>query len=213
MEILSHRGYWKIQYEKNKIIAFERSFDCGFGVETDIRDLNGILVISHDIPSLEDTQLLTVESFFKLYKSFRKNLPLALNIKADGLQEKLLKLIKKYEVSNYFVFDMSIPETIGYLNNGYKIFTRQSEYEPTPAFVDIIDGIWLDEFVTHWIKIDTIKNHIENNRKVCIVSPELHQRNYLSEWENYKEISKIVTSDKIMLCTDLPEEAKKYFKV
>lgn len=213
MEILSHRGYWKIESEKNKLIAFERSFSCGFGVETDIRDLNGILVISHDIPSLDDTEMLTVESFLKLYKSFGKNLPLALNIKSDGLQEKLLKFIIKYEVSNYFVFDMSIPDTFGYLNKGYKVFTRQSEYEQTPSFIDIVDGIWLDEFITHWIKIGTIKNHIENDRKVCIVSPELHKRNYLTEWENYKEMFKIISSEKIMLCTDLPEKAKEYFKL
>lgn len=213
MEILSHRGYWKIESEKNKLIAFERSFSCGFGVETDVRDLNGILVISHDIPSHDDTELLTVESFLKLYKSFGKNLPLALNIKSDGLQEKLLKFIIKYEVSNYFVFDMSIPDTIGYLNKGYKVFTRQSEYEQTPSFIDIVDGIWLDEFITHWIKIGTIKNQIENDRKVCIVSPELHKRNYLTEWENYKEMFKIISSEKIMLCTDLPEKAKEYFKL
>jgi hypothetical protein len=35
----------------------------------------------------------------------------------------------------------------------------------------------------------------------------------LSEWENYKEMSKIISSEKIMLCTDLPEEAKEYFKL
>ena len=213
MEIISHRGYWKIETEKNKLIAFERSFSCGFGVETDIRDLNGILVISHDVPSMDDRELLTVDSFLKLYNSFGTNLPLALNIKSDGLQEKLLKLIVKYEVSNYFVFDMSIPDTIGYLNKGYKVFTRQSEYEQEPAFIDIVDGIWLDEFITHWIKIDTIKTQINNNRKVCIVSPELHKRNYLSEWKNYKEMSKLISSEKIMLCTDLPEEAKEYFKL
>lgn len=213
MIILSHRGYWKIESEKNKLIAFERSFSCGFGVETDIRDLNGILVISHDIPFLGDKELLTLESFFKLYNSYGNNLPLALNIKSDGLQEKLLKLILKYEISNYFVFDMSIPDTIGYLNKGIKAFTRQSEYEQTPAFVDLVDGVWLDEFINHWIKIETIKNHIVNNRKVCIVSPELHKRNYLSEWENYKEMSKIISLEKIMLCTDLPKEAKEYFKL
>jgi hypothetical protein len=213
MEILSHRGYWKIDSEKNKLIAFQRSFSCGFGVETDIRDLNGVLVISHDIPKLNDTEILSVDSFFKLYKSFGKDFPLALNIKSDGLQEKLLKLIIKYEITNYFVFDMSIPDTIGYLNKGYKVFTRQSEYEQTPAFVDIVEGIWLDEFISNWVKICTIKNHIENNRKVCIVSPELHKRNYLSEWANYREMFKTISSNKIMICTDLPEKAKQFFNL
>ena len=65
MEILSHRGYWKTVTEKNTIIAFKRSFNLGFGTETDIRDLNGNLVISHDMPSTEMKNLVTVEEFFK----------------------------------------------------------------------------------------------------------------------------------------------------
>ena len=50
IKILSHRGYWKKVEEKNTIQAFENSFSHGFGLETDIRDLNGKLVVSHDIP-------------------------------------------------------------------------------------------------------------------------------------------------------------------
>ncbi len=38
MIILSHRGYWKEVSEKNKPIAFERSFSLGLGTETYIRD-------------------------------------------------------------------------------------------------------------------------------------------------------------------------------
>ena len=50
MQIISHRGFWKSKNEQNTIISFQRSFENGFGIETDIRDLNGKLVISHDIP-------------------------------------------------------------------------------------------------------------------------------------------------------------------
>ena len=50
MRIISHRGYWNTPAEKNTIHAFQRSFALGFGTETDIRDLKGELVISHDMP-------------------------------------------------------------------------------------------------------------------------------------------------------------------
>ena len=50
MKILSHRGYWKTAEEKNTATAMHRSFSLGFGTETDVRDYNGKLVISHDIP-------------------------------------------------------------------------------------------------------------------------------------------------------------------
>ena len=50
MIILAHRNYWKQPIEKNKIISFERSFSLKFGVETDIRDYNGDLMISQVLP-------------------------------------------------------------------------------------------------------------------------------------------------------------------
>ena len=50
MIILSHRGYWKSEEERNQEVAFHHSFDLGYGTETDIRDIQGKLVISHDMP-------------------------------------------------------------------------------------------------------------------------------------------------------------------
>ena len=57
MKILSHRGFWLNPEEKNKQISFKRAVDCGYGIETDIRDYNGKLVISHDIPNEDCLQL------------------------------------------------------------------------------------------------------------------------------------------------------------
>ena len=210
MNILSHRGLWKSEDEKNTIIAFERSFILGFGTETDIRDLNGELVISHDPPKI-DSKCLTVEDFFKIYKLFGDGLQLALNIKSDGLQEKLQQLIIDYEIINYFVFDMSIPDTIGFLKKGIKVYTRQSEYENTPPLYNQIDGVWLDEFEKHWINHKVIQKHVKNSKKVCIVSPELHKRDFNNEWDNYKNIFLEDTENRISICTDLPEKAKQFF--
>lgn len=210
MKILSHRGYWKSENEKNTKIAFERSFELGFGTETDIRDFNGELVISHDPPERKFKHI-TVSDFFKIYKSIGEGLQLALNIKSDGLQEKLFKLIKDYDITNYFVFDMSIPDTIGYLKNNTKFFTRQSEFEIDPSLYSQADGIWMDEFNSSWIEEKKIQNHILNGKKVCIVSPELHKRDFNIEWNNYKSIFLKDTDDNISFCTDLPEKAKQFF--
>lgn len=206
MKILSHRGYWKSEDEKNTKIAFERSFQLGFGTETDIRDLNGELVISHDPPTI-DCQYLTVADFFKIYKIWGDGLQLALNIKSDGLQRKLMQLIIDFNITNYFVFDMSIPDTIGFIKNNTKFFTRQSEYEIDPAFYTQADGVWLDEFNGHWIDDEVIQKHIKNGKKVCIVSPELHKRAFNIEWDNYKNIFLKDSEHKISICTDLPEKA------
>lgn len=210
MKILSHRGYWKLENEKNTKVAFQRSFNLGFGTETDIRDFNGELVISHDPPESK-FQYLSVSDFFEMYKSIGDGLQLALNIKSDGLHEKLIKLINYYNISNYFVFDMSIPDTLGYLKYNSKIFTRQSEYEINPAFYSQADGVWMDEFNQNWIEEKVIKNHVSNGKKVCIVSPELHKRGFTIEWNKYKDIFLSDVQNKISICTDFPEEAKNFF--
>lgn len=63
MIILSHRGYWLKESEKNSIAAFKRSFSMGFGTETDVRDRDGQLVISHDSAN---RQCVTLDTFFQL---------------------------------------------------------------------------------------------------------------------------------------------------
>lgn len=207
--ILSHRGYWLKEEEKNTAEAFERSFSLGFGTETDIRDFQGSLVISHDIP--KTGHMIDLETFFQIFVSYDKSLPLALNIKADGLQSQLLNLIEKYQIENYFVFDMSVPDALGYLKNNFRAYTRQSEYEITPSFYEKAEGIWMDEFLGHWITQDKIKSHLDNGKSVCIVSPELHKRNYLKEWQLYKESFNMVDDKQVSICTDNPVEAKDFF--
>lgn len=207
--IISHRGYWLKEKEKNTSESFERSFSLGFGTETDIRDYNGKLVISHDIPTGKE---ITLKRFLEIYCNYDKTLTLALNIKSDGLQTHLNFLLKKYNIENYFVFDMSIPDTLGYINNKVVFYTRQSEYEQTPSFYKKSDGVWLDEFYSHWVNTEVINYHIKNNKKVCIVSPELHKRDSSIEWSNYKKHFDLVNNPLISICTDKPEEAKTFFE-
>ena len=209
MIVLSHRGLWRNEKEKNTGIAFRRSFDLGFGTETDVRDYCGELVISHDIA---DSSCMAFGDFLQLYSSYSTKLPLALNIKADGLQEKLLVELNKYGVSNYFVFDMSVPDGLACLKAGLRTFTRQSEFEPHPAFYESAQGVWIDEFADHWVDERTIVNHLTKGKEICIVSPELHKRPMQMEWKHYKTICSELEADGIvMICTDLPEEAERMF--
>lgn len=207
MIVLSHRGYWKTKAEKNLEVAFHRSFKLGFGTETDIRDFDGKLVISHD-PASQTS--LPFDSFLEIYKSYSTEPTLALNVKADGLQEMLMSSLKKYAVENYFAFDMSVPDALVTLRAGLKAYTRQSEYETSPSFYEHASGIWLDEFQSHWVDEEVIRKHFDKDKSVCIVSPELHSRDYKSEWEDYKEIERRIGKE-LTICTDLPEEAEEFF--
>jgi hypothetical protein len=208
INILSHRGYWKSSEEKNLRTAFERSFSLGFGTETDLRDLYKKLVVSHDIP---DESAMTGSEFFEIYRQYSSELTLALNVKSDGLQKILWELLKKFNIENYFVFDMSVPDGLQYIKQGgFNVFTRQSEYEKEPSFYDQAQGVWMDMFVNDWIEEKDIEKHLEKGKKICIVSPDLHKRNHLPFWEKLSKMS-VAESKNLMLCTDFPEEAKKLF--
>lgn len=70
MKIISHRGLWKQPHEQNTKGALELSLSSGFGVETDIRDFNGSLVISHDIA---DKDSLSIDDYFEIIKKYDEN--------------------------------------------------------------------------------------------------------------------------------------------
>jgi hypothetical protein len=207
MKIISHRGYWKALDERNSIEAFKRSFDLGFGTETDVRDCAGELVISHDMPTGTE---LRVSDFLDIYCSSGCKEPLALNIKSDGLQESLKILLEDFKVNNYFLFDMSVPDAVVSLRNELICYTRQSEYEQPCSFYEQASGVWMDEFHSDWIDFCQVQEHLKNGKKVCIVSPELHGRDPKEKWLQYIEFNKFTGSEDIILCTDLPEIAKEF---
>jgi hypothetical protein len=210
MKILSHRGYWKTDKEKNALCAFKRSFELGFGIETDFRDFNCKLVVNHDLPTSES---ILADRFFEMMSSIDSTLPLAINIKSDGLQDLLKSAIKRFQICDYFLFDMSVPDAIVSIKNGLRVFTRQSDVEKQPAFYDQADGVWLDAFYNDaWINEAIIESHLRAGKTVCLVSPEIHNRFHINLWNRLK-INQLCDNDNILLCTDLPEIAAAFFKL
>ncbi|WP_281544075.1 hypothetical protein [Grimontia sp. SpTr1] len=209
MEVISHRGYWKTNEEKNSRLAFERSFNLGFGTETDVRDSLGKLVISHDMPNGEE---LMFSEFLDIYGETGCHGVLAINIKADGLQDELLKILKEKNIENYFIFDTSVPDLIVSLKKGLTCFSRYSEYEPKTALWDECSGVWYDGFNGMVIDQEMVSDLISRGKKVAIVSPELHGRDYESVWEALRSLPpSVFGSDNLILCTDIPESARDYF--
>lgn len=207
MEVISHRGYWLKPEEKNSATAFHRSFSMGFGTETDIRDFEGKLVISHDVAN---KSAISLDEMLEIYSAYDGRPTLALNIKSDGLQDLLAEKLNYYGINNYFVFDMSIPDTIGYLKKDIKTFLRSSEYEDPSPLLSGGCGIWLDGFTRLNLDLAKALNWISQDKKICIVSPELHKRDPMPEWTEIKDFIKRCSSN-FILCTDTPEEAKEYF--
>ena len=209
MKIISHRGYWQKIEEKNSSVAFHRSFALGFGTETDLRDLDGEIVVSHD-PPRSDSGIISFVQLLEMFCAYDPTLPLALNIKADGLQKPVAKLLQAWNINNYFLFDMSVPDLLVSQRANLICYTRQSEFENIPSLYERAKGVWMDEFFDPWISIDSIKGHIDNGKEVCIVSPELHGRDPVERWSFLESLPSSI-QEKCTICTDLPEKARDYF--
>ena len=207
MKILSHRGFWLTAAERNGAVAFARSFDHGFGTETDLRDLNGAMVVAHDPPC---AGAMAAEELFALHARNDTTLPLALNIKSDGLQPLLAALLERFAPQDAFVFDMAIPDMLGWLGTGIPVFTRHSDVEPEPVLLERAAGVWLDRFHSDWWDAAVIRRHLDKGLRVCIVSPELHRCDHRPVWEMLAA-SDLPQSGQLMLCTDDPAAAKELF--
>ena len=208
MEILAHRGYWKFPAEKNTKAAMQKAFDNQFGIETDIRDYQGRLVVSHGIAN---EHCMTVENLFALYNTSGCRKTMALNVKADGLQDLLGELLDKYQISHYFMFDMSVPEQILYRDRHFSYYTRQSDVESRCVLYDQADGIWMDSFFDEeWLTASVMDAHLAEGKCIGIISPELHEKNYKKTWEMLKNYA-YDKNDAVKLCTDLPAMAKEFF--
>lgn len=204
MEVISHRGFWKTPEEKNKEVAFRRSMEEGFGMETDLRDRNGLICMSHDMPSGNE---MDFASFCAL--PGMNAVTLALNIKSDGLAEAVRTTAQEYELKDWFLFDMSIPDMILHTRAGNPVFTRVSDVETTPCMLEQSVGIWLDAFFSDWYSEKDITRYLVAGKRVCVVSPELHKRQPDAVWERLYHLR---NEENLIICTDLPDKAADYFK-
>jgi glycerophosphoryl diester phosphodiesterase len=200
--IISHRGYWSDPSERNTAGAFERSLALGFGVETDVRDDRGRLVIAHDPPEGGEPQL---SDLLRAYEEHGVAGPLAVNVKADGLQALVADAMSA-KPAGWFVFDMSVPDALGYARASIPYFTRQSEYEPLPALYEGAAGVWVDCFERDWTDERAVSEHVDGGKEVCLVSPELHGREHASAWELWASWP-VVADPRVIVCTDRPQDA------
>lgn len=208
MKILAHRGYWNDKIVRNSPKALRIALEKGYGFESDVRDYKEKLVISHNIA---DSSSQEAEEVFRWLEEFGDKYCFAINIKADGLKDILAFYLEKYNITNYFVFDMSVPQMVEFREMGLRFFTRQSEVETIPVMYDDAAGVWIDGFWSvDWITEELLNAHIQNNKHVCLVSPDLHGKaNYREFWDKLKKFK--LDFDKVILCTDHPDEAKEFF--
>ncbi len=174
--------------------------DRSWGAEIDIRSRNGRLILSHD-PHKNG------EPFDRFVQSFSRRGqqgPLVLNTKEDGLEEEILKTLKRFQVNNYFFLDTTVPTTVRLAVKGNLPYfaVRASEFEPVEAalrFKNRVDWVWVDCFSGRPAPVSMIRK-LAAHFRVCLVSPELPGYP-LSAIRRFKGLGLI--SDAV--CTKAPE--------
>lgn len=199
--VLAHRGLWRGFSDQNSATALRDALDQGFGLETDVRDHLGRLVISHDVPEGFLPSLDDVLS----WSSGRPGM-IALNIKADGLGPALKASLEAAVDTEVFAFDMSLPQARVLRDLGVPIAARVSEFESTAGLIRgpyaDSDYLWIDCFESDWfLDDDSLVNALEGRTGV-LVSPEVHGRDFEDAWWWIRGLT--AQGHRVGLCTDYP---------
>ena len=161
MEYISHR----VNTKKELV-----QLSSEYGVELDLRDeLNGEIYIQHN--PFEDGE--DFEEYLKLYHHGT----MILNVKSERIEHKILEMLKRYRVKNYFFLDSTFPMIKLLADSGEKnIAVRYSEYEGMDtlrAMSGKVGWVWVDTFTQLPMDKKVYNEMKQLGYKICLVSPEL----------------------------------------
>jgi hypothetical protein len=211
MNILAHRGNvaGPNPQKENSIDFLLSALKAGYGIETDIRDMDGEVVVSHDLPV---GQVPKFSEFLLRLPGLNDGQVLALNIKSDGMHKLIEKMMGSHNaIGNTFFFDMSVPTlyALSKTLRGENLASRLSDIEPEPMLYDSVGWIWIDCFVKDFDDWARAKKYAMGGKKLAFVSPDLHKRPHTPFWKELKE--NFPGEGDIYLCTDYAEEASEFF--
>ena len=187
MEFIAHRIN-----KKEELKNLSRKY----GVEIDLRDnVDVTIYINHD-------PFVLGENFENYLKEYNHG-TMILNIKSERIELRILELLKKYNIKNYFFLDSSFPMIKLLSDKGEKnIALRYSEYEGLDTLEKMqgkVNWVWVDCFTILPINNEIYRKIKDMGYKLCLVSPEL--QNQPEKLEIYKKqlIEENITFDAI--CT------------
>jgi hypothetical protein len=159
------------------------------GVEIDIRDWGNNLILAHD--PFKDGE--DFEDYIKHYHHGT----MILNIKSERIEHRVLELIRKYNIKDYFFLDSSFPMIQLLSNEGEdNIALRFSEYEGLDTIIKMknrVKWVWVDCFSRLPITTQSFALLKNNGFKLCLVSPELQgQEEKIEVYKSYLESEQIV---------------------
>jgi hypothetical protein len=143
-----------------------------YGVEVDLRDSGNDLILAHDPFSTGEL----FENFLQRYRHAH----IILNVKSERIEWRIMELLNKYKINDYFFLDSSFPMVIAMARRQeMKIALRFSEYEGLDtirSMKQLINWVWVDCFSRTPLTSAAFSEIESLGLRVCIVSPELQGR-------------------------------------
>ncbi len=151
------------------------------GVEVDLRSDKNDIYLHHE-------PFKKGELFSKWLKNFNHKI-IVLNVKEEGLENKILKILKMRKIKKFFFHDQTFSTMLKNMKKT-KVSIRYSEFEDLKKknkLFTFIKWLWVDNFSE--IKISKkFYSFLKANRvKICLVSPELIKK------ERAKEVKSIIS--------------------
>ena len=172
-----------------------------YGVEIDVRSYNNKIVLNHDL--MRDGETLN-----NWIKKFNHKF-LIINIKEEGLEKYIIKILKNKKIKDFFFLDQSFPFLIKTLNsNETRCAIRFSEYEDIKTINNLkkkINWVWVDHFSKFPLNKSISNSLKKKNIKICIVSPEIVKKTSI---QNLKKLKNSIQKKNIHIdavCTKNPE--------
>ena len=172
-----------------------------YGVEIDVRSYNNRIILNHD--PMKSGEFL--DNWLRKYN----HKFLIINIKEEGLEKYIIKILKNKKIKDFFFLDQSFPFLIKTLNsNETRCAVRFSEYEDIRTINNLkkkINWVWVDHFSKFPLNKSTSDNLKKKKIKICIVSPEIVKKTSEKSLKKLKNSIKKKNIHIDAVCTKNPE--------
>lgn len=154
-----------------------RATPVEYGIELDLRSQGERLIVHHDA-------FVDGEDFERWLDDYRHRL-LILNVKEEGLELRLIALMRERGIEDWFFLDQSFPFLIRTARMGEsRCAVRVSEFESIDTALTLagqVDWVWVDCFTRFPLDRAQADRLRGAGFKLCLVSPELQGREAATE--------------------------------